>query len=68
MNEIKVESACSHNTLISYGNYTGLVVTVDDQTNTNPSSIEGMFTYKKYECVDCGKIITVLNAVVEKKK
>ena len=26
----------------------------------------GMFTYKKYKCDCCGKIITVLNAVVEK--
>lgn len=67
MNEIKVEISCGHNNLTSYGNYTSLVVNVDDQINT-ASRIDGMFIYKKYECVDCGKIITVLNAVVEKIK
>ena len=67
MNEIKVESVCDHNNLTSYANYTGIVVTVDDQIDTGPSRVEGMFTYKKYECVDCDKIITVLNAVVERK-
>jgi hypothetical protein len=65
--EIKIESACGHNNLTSYGNYTGIVVTVDDQIDTG-SKVEGMFTYKKYECIDCGKIITILNAVVEKTK
>lgn len=64
--EIKIESVCEHNNLTSYGNYTGIVITVDDQINTDSSKVEGMFTYKKYKCVDCGKVITILNAIVEK--
>lgn len=64
--EIKVEIPCEHNNLTVYGNYTGIIVTVDDQSDTGPSKVEGMFTYKKYRCIDCDKIITVLNAIVEK--
>lgn len=64
--EIKVEVPCAHNILAACGNFTGIIVTVDDQIDTGSSRVDGMFTYKKYVCVDCRKIITVLNAVVEK--
>lgn len=64
--EIETNDVCGHDNLTSYGDYTALVVAVDDQINVGPSKVEGMFTYKKYKCVDCGKIITVLNAIVEK--
>lgn len=62
----EIKTVCGHDNLTSYGNYTGIVVTVDDQIDTGSSKVEGMFTYKKYKCVDCDKIITILNAVVEK--
>ena len=63
--DIKVEVSCDHNNLRSYDKYTGIVV-ADLRGDKGPSNLEGMFTYKKYICNDCEKIITVLNAVVEK--
>lgn len=55
---------CGHNHLSVYDDYTGMVVKIEN--NVKSSKVEGMFTYKKYKCNICGKIITVLNAVVEK--
>jgi len=56
---------CEHNKLIAIDDYTGIQGNFENKTN---SQICGMFVYKKYKCEDCGRIITVLNAVVEEIK
>ena len=61
--ELKVKIICSHDNLLACDKYVGIVVNVFDPGS---SQVEGMFTFKKYRCADCSKIITVLNAVVEK--
>ena len=52
---------CQHNRLIALDNFTGIEVNIENSL----SKVCGMFTYKKYKCEECERIITVLNAVVE---
>ena len=52
---------CQHNRLIALNDYAAIEANVEDSL----SKVSGMFSYKKYSCENCGKIITILNAVVE---
>jgi hypothetical protein len=56
------DNNCQHNYLKSFDNFTGLEINFNDKTD---SKICGQFMYKKYKCLDCGKMVVVLNAVVE---
>ena len=52
---------CQHNKLVAINDFAGIEVHVEDA----PTKVSGMFTFKQYKCDDCGRIVTVLNAVVE---
>jgi len=39
---------------------------VDFESKDQPGSVMGAFQWKKYTCDECGSLITILNAVVEK--
>lgn len=54
---------CPHNDLTGCDNFIGVEVEV---TNNPTSNVIGMFEYKKYLCKECGNIVVVLNAVVER--
>lgn len=59
------EKICPHNKLTAIDNIIGTYLNIQDDCKSNFSNVCGMFTYKKYICVNCKKIITVLNAIVE---
>lgn len=40
-------------------------VGVDIKATDQPGKVTGMFMWKKYTCDECGRLITVLQAVVE---
>lgn len=54
---------CSHPKLTEADNFTGQVVIVEGESLKG--NVIGMLTWKKYICDECGKLITILNAVVE---
>ena len=55
---------CSHNHLVAKEPlFTGIVVDMVEALN----GVCGMFTFKKYKCLDCGCTITILEAVVSKE-
>lgn len=57
---------CEHNGLIALDDFTGSAVDVKYERDIGHSSkVCGMFMYKKYKCINCKKIITILQAVVE---
>jgi len=54
-------SICGHPKLTEIDQLTALEVSMEGQQG----NIVGMFTWKKYTCDSCGKLITILQAVVE---
>ncbi len=55
---------CEHNRLEALEPvFAGINVNVEEM-----AGVKGMFCFKKYRCVDCGKIVTILNAVVSEEK
>ncbi|MCK5613786.1 hypothetical protein KAR91_68610 [Candidatus Pacearchaeota archaeon] len=55
---------CRHPKLIEIDQIT----LVDYECIDPQGSVTGAFQWKKYTCNECGSLVTVLNAVVEKPK
>lgn len=55
---------CRHPKLTESDNFTALNIEMDDQRG----NVIGSFQWKRYICDECGNLITVLHAVVEKPK
>jgi len=53
---------CNHPKLIEVDSFTASVVAIAGQSG----NVDGMFMWKKYRCDQCHKLITILQAVVEK--
>jgi hypothetical protein len=61
---MKEQNKCAHDWLEAVKpNYSAVSCTTTDEVGCS-----GYFMFKKYLCLNCGKIITILNAVVENVK
>lgn len=65
---LETEIICKHEKLTKLDDFGGVEVNVErpvfNRTHSE-SRVTGMFIWKKYACDNCGKIITILNAVIE---
>lgn len=57
----EINDFCGHPRLTEVNDFIGIKVDVSGQKG----NVTGMFTWKKYTCDSCKKLITVLQAVVE---
>ena len=66
----EVEVRCDHNNLKACEPvFEATRITATFETEQHPASnVCGMFTFKHYTCVDCGRIVLILNAIVEDNK
>ena len=64
-------STCIHPVLTEVGSgdkplVNGSFTGVDIEITGQPGNVTGMFMWKKYTCAKCDRLITILQAVVEK--